>query len=139
MKTKPTRLETRAQAWCERVKESPIGEPSTFAIEWRRSRTWGRIAVIETNDGKAAEASGCGYNKESAALAQFLQFLGTTEDERRAIARNAGAGFSSVARALTFPERGDGSTRRYELTAVHEGTNVTVYSITPYYSPLPLR
>lgn len=138
MKTKLTRMETRAQAWCERVKESDIGEPSTFAVEWRRSRTWGRIAVIETHEGKAAEASGCGYNKESAALAQFLEYLGETEDERRAIARNAGAGFSSVACALTFPERA-GSTRCYELTAVHEGTNVTVYSIAPYYSPLQPR
>lgn len=139
MKTKLTRMEARAKAWCDRVKESPIGEPSTFAVEWRKSRTWGRIAVIETNDGKAAEASGCGYNKESAALAQFLEYLGETEDERHAIAHNAGAGFASVARALTFPERGNCSTRCYELKAFQESTNATIYSITPYYSPLPLR
>jgi len=43
-----------------------------FAMLWRPSRTWGRVAVILWRGEKAAEASGCGYDKESACLVAFL-------------------------------------------------------------------
>jgi len=70
---KLTVLERRAKARCEQLAENDGG---VFVIEWRASRTWGRVAVITDNYGeKAAEASGCGYCKQSGVLAVFLRFL----------------------------------------------------------------
>jgi len=66
-------IETRAKAYCNQINESGSGY---IAIEWRKSRIWGRVAVILDNRGyKAAEASGCGYDKESACLVELLKFL----------------------------------------------------------------
>lgn len=46
-----------------------------ISVEWHKSRTWGSCPRVEvrTNDGYfTGSASGCGYNKESAAVAQAL-------------------------------------------------------------------
>ena len=46
-----------------------------ISVEWTRSRTWGAIphAEIRTNNGiYTGTASGCGYDKESAAIAEAL-------------------------------------------------------------------
>ena len=46
-----------------------------ISVEWTRSRTWGAIphAKIRTNNGiYTGTASGCGYDKESAAIAEAL-------------------------------------------------------------------
>jgi len=63
-------------------------------MEWRKSRTWGNIAVILDNySEKCSEASGCGYDKESACLAELLRFL------CQSTATTGGAGLNSVIRA----------------------------------------
>jgi len=73
MKEKLTKIETRAKAFCEVIAEY---ESMDFGIEWRRSRTWGSVAVIlDNHNEKCSEASGCGYDKESACLAGLLVFL----------------------------------------------------------------
>jgi len=73
MKEKLTKIETRAKAFCEVIREY---DGIDFGIEWRRSRTWGSVAVILDNySEKCSEASGCGYDKESACLACLLVFL----------------------------------------------------------------
>lgn len=46
-----------------------------ICVEWKKSATWGANAnaEIETNAGKySGRASGCGYDKESAAIAEAL-------------------------------------------------------------------
>ena len=46
-----------------------------ISVEWHKSRTWGNCPRVEvrTNDGYyTGSASGCGYDKESAAVAQAL-------------------------------------------------------------------
>lgn len=73
MKEKLTKLETRAKDYCALIDK---WGSTDFGMEWRRSREWGRIAVITDNRGdKCSEASGCGYDKESACLSGLLGFL----------------------------------------------------------------
>lgn len=46
-----------------------------ITVEWKKSRTWGNnpYVTIRTNDGVFyGSASGCGYDKESAAIAEAL-------------------------------------------------------------------
>ena len=71
-----------------------------FRIEWKKSSMYGYNPTIQTRGGNAVNISGCGYCKESAALASYLRFLGTTEEEQRKIHGTSGAGFGSVATAL---------------------------------------
>jgi len=88
---KLTTLEKRAKVACEGILENNGGD---FGIEWRDSRMWGLIAVITNYRGeKAAEASGCGYDKESQVLANFLEFLCPS------VISTGGAGYSAVQRA----------------------------------------
>lgn len=97
-KRKLTTCEQRSKAYCEHLQQCRGGQ---IHIEWRKSRTWGNNPVIENHCGeKCCSVSGCGYCKESTALADVLQFLGETEEERSSIARTGGAGVSSVETAL---------------------------------------
>jgi len=91
-----TTLEKRA---IESLKPIRDGEYTTyhFEVRWVRSQQWGYNPSITTREGKAAHASGCGYDKLSAVLADFLRFLykpGT--DEYRAICAKNSAGLSAV-------------------------------------------
>ena len=73
MKQKLTKIETRAKKYCDLINE---WNGTCFSMEWRKFATWGMIAVIlDNHDEKCAEASGCGYDKESGCLAGFLRFL----------------------------------------------------------------
>ena len=73
-----------------------------FRIEWIKSRMWGYNPKIYTTGGSAVNVSGCGYCKESAALADYLRFIGTTEEEQFSVWRRSGAGFGSIAEALAL-------------------------------------
>ena len=44
----------------------------TFAVDWKKSRTWGYTASVNTHHGRAALASGCGYDKLSAVVVEYL-------------------------------------------------------------------
>ena len=73
MKEKLTTIEKRAEHYCNLIKE---WGKEDFGMEWRKSRTWGSIAVVANAAGeKCSEASGCGYDKKSACLSGFLVFL----------------------------------------------------------------
>lgn len=97
-KRKLTTCEQRAKVYCENLRQFQGGQ---IHIEWKKSRTWGNNPVIENHYGeKCCNVSGCGYCKESTALADVLQFLGETDEERNAIARTGGAGVSSVEHEL---------------------------------------
>ena len=66
----------------------------SLSMEWKRSRVWGANPVLTYNGTTVAKASGCGYDKESAALADFLSRLVPEA------ARSSGAGFQSVVDAM---------------------------------------
>ena len=95
---KLTTCETRAKSYCESIGQYGNAQ---LVVEWRKSKMWGQNPVIENHLGeKCCSVSGCGYCKESTALADVLQFLADTEEQRSAIARTGGAGVSSVTAAL---------------------------------------
>ena len=97
MKTqKLTLTEKRAQAFCASALEN--GQ-TTINVEWRKSSCYGYCpAVMNWQNEKIAYASGCGYDKLSAVLAEALQFLSL---ERGAfVAGCSGAGLSTVQRRL---------------------------------------
>lgn len=61
----------------QRVSELQFVE---ITVEWHKSRTWGNNprATVRTNDGVFyGSASGCGYDKESAAIAEALNQSGS--------------------------------------------------------------
>ena len=96
--TKLTTCEQRAKVWCDKMQslsECPLH------VEWKRSRDYGYNPVIETHNGKATNVSGCGYDKLSTCLADFLRFLAPTDSpEYRAIWKTHGAGEYAVMDAL---------------------------------------
>jgi hypothetical protein len=96
---KLTVTETRAFLDMESVKK--YGS-HYFRIYWVKSRMWGYNPTIPTSGGNAVNISGCGYCKESAALANYLRFLGANEEEQFSVWRRAGAGFGSIAEALAL-------------------------------------
>ena len=59
----------------DRIAQAPELSYITVAVEWKRSSVWGfnPTATVTTNTEFASgHASGCGYDKESAAIAQAL-------------------------------------------------------------------
>ncbi|MDL2302058.1 hypothetical protein LJC58_06870 [Lachnospiraceae bacterium OttesenSCG-928-D06] len=74
--TKAIDKETAEQlAKLERIAAAPSLEFISISVDWRRSTTWGKnpSAEIRTNTGNYyGSASGCGYDKESAAIAKAL-------------------------------------------------------------------
>lgn len=118
MKTKPTITERRAAAMCATIAKAGSG---TVEIEWKRSATWGLCPRIMFNGEKVAHASGCGYDKRSAVLAEALCHLGTTDEQRHRIASTSGCGESSTAAALA--ECG------WTLECIHNGRTVEVYKL----------
>lgn len=100
-KPRLTRAEKAAQWMCAdfRAKYEP-GDGPLIVVKWAKSRTWGKCPRITYQGETVAHASGCGYDKLSTVLANALQYLGRSDDERRAIASTYGAGVSSVKAAL---------------------------------------
>lgn len=64
-----TTMERRAQEACQRIEANGSMD---FAVYWAKSNVWGRCPRIEWRGKKAAHASGCGYDKLSAVLVDFL-------------------------------------------------------------------
>lgn len=97
-KTTPrlTKTEQRAVELCEQIRQ---GYRTYVTIEWRKSRTWGSNPHIDFG-GDCVSVSGCGYCKESTALAEALRFLGGSPEAVSAIWQTGGAGVFSVASAL---------------------------------------
>jgi hypothetical protein len=92
-KIRLTKIEQRAHNACVYFAEIEHG---SFQVIWKKSRTWGSIPSISWHGGKASIASGCGYDKLSAVVAYFLQYLpGAAE-----VVLHAGAGISSVQKCL---------------------------------------
>lgn len=128
-KPKLTPLESRASRALAHL-AAPGGE-IYFTVEWRKSRTWGSIAVIEADGGKAAEASGCGYDKLSACVVDFL-YLMPDPAAAQAIAGASGAGIGTIKRRLA--ETG----WNFEEVAATSGTDTFRLSRTAPEPPAPL-
>jgi hypothetical protein len=95
---KLTTVERRANEYCQQIAHHGS---SRIVIEWKKSRTWGSNPVIEIHSGKCCNVSGCGYCKESTALADVLCFLFEPGSmAHNDIRRTGGAGVSSVVEAL---------------------------------------
>lgn len=73
MKPRLTTLERRAYAACDEIKRyAASGDAFHFAVWWKRSRDYGLCPVINYQGKKAAYCSGCGYDKLSAVVVEFL-------------------------------------------------------------------
>ena len=107
--------EREAIAACEAIKANGSG---SFRIVWVKSRTWGHNPNVKYNGYTVGKASGCGYDKESAALADFLRFLAPDGNVYAA----SGAGFGAVVRVLD--EAG------WTLEKTYSGKSEDGYSIT---------
>lgn len=95
---KLTTVERRAANYCGDLNQYNGGR---IVIEWKKSATWGSNPVIESYHGKCTNVSGCGYCKESTALADVLCFLFPVDsDAYNDVRRTGGAGVSSVVTAL---------------------------------------
>jgi len=95
--TKLTAMEKRAKIFAQDVYTYGSAH---LAVIWKENRTWGLNPSVEGNGEKIGYASGCGYCKESAALADALQFLGKDDEEQRSIRESSGCGVETVRRAL---------------------------------------
>jgi len=69
---KLTTMERRAKNFCDDLTRYDGG---TVNVEWRKSSCYGYCPAVMYNGEKVAYASGCGYDKISAALAEALHFL----------------------------------------------------------------
>ena len=108
-----TVLEKRAREFCRHVEQSD--REVTIRIEWKKSRMWGSCPRIEWCGDLVTRASGCGYDKESAVLAELLLHL--VPD----VAKCSGAGVDSVIRCM-----GDNG---WDLKKVYSGISEDGYEI----------
>lgn len=86
-----TTLEKRAREACQDIERNG---GCRFQVYWAESSSWGFCPRIEWRGKKAAHASGCGYDKLSAVISEFLSPLVPE------VARCSGAGISSVTECL---------------------------------------
>ena len=115
-------MESRAYQACKEIKERLAdGGSFNFTMVWKKSRTWGHCPSIILFGGKVAHASGCGYCKESACLADALRFMADTPEQYNDIDKTRGRGESAVIKAM----KGAG----YILEKTYYGDNEDGYTI----------
>ena len=113
-----TQTEKNALRFCADI----LTGPTSFAVEWKPSHTWGRTAGVYYRGARCSLASGCGYDKLSAALADALRWLypaGT--DAHAAISLCQGAGEGTVTDRL--------KKHGYTLTPVFQNKTTNAYTI----------
>ncbi len=97
---KLTALERRAKTMCDGFRaQYEKDDGPLIVVKWTKSRTWGMCPSIYDGD-RVAYASGCGYDKLSAVLAEALRWMGETPELRVAISRSSGVGVSRVQETL---------------------------------------
>ena len=158
--TKEIEKKTAAKlAWLDRVANAPDLTFISVSVDWVRSRTWGYNPHVEvrTNTGTYyGTASGCGYDKESAAIAEALnqcdsvlkalytlkekalQAGQTDESKTASCGRSNGkiCGYGAGYGAIPYFEGGVGSSCFWEIlrkcgykTSGHHGKHSDYYSI----------
>lgn len=122
-KQKLSKTEQRAAEACGWYAQNGGGE---FSVEWNRSAMWGLCPRIDWRGERAAYASGCGYDKLSAVLCEFLYTL----DPDGGLRGCGGAGLSTVQDRLetvgwvliqTFNGRTEDGFRLRRLTDADKG------------------
>jgi len=118
---KLTKTEENAKLLCDWIKN---GTRKGIVIEWRKSRTCGMNPHISLGDEReAVRVLGCGYCRESTALADCLCWLFEPDTEAfKDVSHMAGVGVSSVADEL--------AKHGWKLEAIAEGKNSRAYSVT---------
>jgi hypothetical protein len=89
--------EARALRYCQELKAYNGG---SIRIEWRKSRIYGHNPVILHQGKNTVNISGCGYDKQSAALAELLCYMADDKERYLDIQSKAGCGQESVIREL---------------------------------------
>lgn len=91
--------ETLLKSWIGHLAKS--GD-FTVAVEWVKSRTWGRNPQVRDNNGESClDISGCGYCKTSTAIANIAAQLPDLSDvERDNIARLGGTGADNTTKGI---------------------------------------
>ena len=113
-----TKTEKNAIRLCAGIGKNPLA----FAVEWKPSRTWGRTAGLYWQGLKCSLASGCGYDKLSAALADALRWIFPRDtDAHDEIVLTQGAGERAVAAAL--------ARHGYTLAPVFQNKTTNAYTI----------
>lgn len=116
-----TQTEKNAIRLCADIRrDSP--DKTCITVDWKPSHTWGRTAGVYYRGARCSLASGCGYDKLSAALADALRWLfphGT--DAHAAIARAQGTGEAPTIRTL--------AAHGYTLTPVFQTKTTNAYTI----------
>ena len=99
------------------------GTEHTFAIHWKKSKDYGNNPHIYDLNGKnLIRVSGCGYDKRSDALAEYLCNLPTLEEnDRKKIRSTGGSGDNNVIRKVL--EFG------FKLEPLYTDSKVDVYKI----------
>lgn len=121
--TKLNKTEQRALEACRDIRANACtGSPSAVVITWRKDRTWGRCPSVRYNGERIASATGCGYDKRSAALASALRWLGETPEQQRDIGGTACAGVGTLADAL--------AKQGWHLERTYDGKNEEAYTLT---------
>jgi hypothetical protein len=115
---KKTITEKRAAASLAHLSEPSAVE--TFAVDWKKSATWGYTASVNTYHGRAALASGCGYDKLSACVVEYLCEAPAPE----LVEAVRGCGGSGI-RNVIDKARAAG----WNLEHVHNGNNTDVFRI----------
>lgn len=72
-----TREQEEAKVLGEHVRSQGVDFPVWIRVDWTKSRTWGYCPAVRWNGrkAKAGSASGCGYDKESAAMNEALAYV----------------------------------------------------------------
>lgn len=115
---KLTTIEKRAKNFCNDVRWYGSAR---LTVEWIRSATWGVNPRIMYGVDKLTNVSGCGFCKESTALADCLRFLGDDESAVNAIWSTGGCGPETVIRVL--------ATYGWRLERIASGRNFDAYQI----------
>lgn len=116
--SKLTITQKRAKAALSVLTEE--GTTHHFSAVWKKSSTWGYCPSISYRGAKAAYAGGCGYDKLSGVLAEYLSQL-PDQKAANAVARLSGAGLNSV--ISTLAEHG------WKLVHVYNGNSEDGFTI----------
>lgn len=102
----------------DKAASAPILEYAEISVEWTRSRTWGncpRVKVWTNNGDYSGYASGCGYDKESTAIAdalngapEFLKALYTAKEKRPSLEGSKALGYGAGYSLIPYLEGGVG-------------------------------